>query len=171
MKSHFLSVMKLVFLCCCIILLLVLVEDSHSRSIYDYLPSNPFRVRSSSSADDNEATKSSLLRIDPSRIISTMIKKGGLVLDKSTRKDLLILDQVSSARSTYLDVYNKELEVRNWTVTPPNSKDASPSLRVGRIFIKWDSYLRPCVDIRVEDVDIMVDFSNLRLTQSNWCVH
>jgi hypothetical protein len=60
-----------------------------------------------------------------------MIKKGGLVLDKSTRKDLLILDQVSSARSTYLDVYNKELEVRNWTVTPPNSKDASPSLRVG----------------------------------------
>jgi hypothetical protein len=170
MKNYFLSVMKLVFLCYCILLLLlVLVQDSHSRSIYDYLPSNPFRAISSSA--DNEATKSSLLRINPSRIISTMIKKGGLVLDKSTRKDLLILDQVSSARSTYLDVYNKELEVRNWTVTPPNSKDASPSLRVGRIFIKWDSYLRPCVDIRVEDVDIMVDFSNLRLTQSNWCVH
>eukprot|EP00978_Attheya_sp_CCMP212_P025631 scaffold82814_cov52-Attheya_sp.AAC.3 len=128
------------------------------------------KKRSSSSAD-NEATKSSLLRIDPSRIISTMIKKGGLVLDKSTRKDLMILDQVSSARSTYLDVYNKELEVRNWTVTPPNSRDAVPSLRVGRIFIKWDSYLRPCVDIQIEDVDIMVEFSNLRLTQSNWCVH
>ena len=39
---------------------------------------------------------------------------------------------------------------------------------MGRLFLRWDSYRRPCIEIVVEDVDVLVDFVNLILSKTNW---
>ena len=39
------------------------------------------------------------------------------------------------------------------------------ALRVGRIYLTWDSYLKPCIDIEVEDADILIESVNLILNR------
>ena len=109
----------------------------------------------------------SMFKIDPGRLIPTMIKYGGLVLPKEVEDDLLVLDKVCSSDLTSLDVYNKELEVINFCVKLPGF-GRSPALRIGRVFMKWNSYLNPCIELEVDDVDVLIEFTNLILTESNW---
>lgn len=111
----------------------------------------------------------SLLKIDPGRILPYMIKYGGLVLPKETEEDLLILDKLCSCDLTSLDVINKELEVLNFTVCLPGyDRKDTPALKVKRLFLRWNSYLHPCIEVEVEDVEVLVEFTNLLLTNSNW---
>lgn len=111
----------------------------------------------------------SLLRIDPRKIISTMVKNAGLVLPSAIEQDLKVLDLVCRCETCFLDVLNRELEVRNFAVSPPRSAPGKEdALRVGKVHIKWDSYAKPCVEIEVDDVDVLVDFMNLVLTKNNW---
>jgi len=111
----------------------------------------------------------SLLKIDPGRILPYMIKYGGLVLPKETEEDLLTLDKVCSCDLTSLDIINKELEVLNFTVCLPGyDRKDTPALKVKRLFLRWNSYLHPCIEVEVEDVEVLVEFTNLLLTNSNW---
>jgi hypothetical protein len=59
----------------------------------------------------------------------------------------------------------KELLLYNFTISMPRGK---PSLRVGRVYVRWDSYVKPCIDIEVDDVDLLVEFLNVLLTKTNW---
>jgi len=49
-----------------------------------------------------------------------------------------------------------------------NPGDKVPALRVGRFYLSWDSYLKPCVEMELDDVDLLVEFWNLMLTRTNW---
>ena len=64
-----------------------------------------------------------------------------------------------------LNLIDRELIIRNFTVGLPGQGD---SLRVGRVDVRWDSYTKPCVDIEVDNVSVLVEFTNLALTRNNW---
>lgn len=117
--------------------------------------------------------KKSLLSVDPQNIIRLVCRHGGVVLPESIKKDLDVLASVCQCAETSLDLINKELVVTGFQVAMPmkNKKKANgekTALRVGRIYLTWDSYLKPCIDIEVEDVDILIEFVNLILSKNNW---
>jgi hypothetical protein len=117
------------------------------------------------------SSRRSLVRVNPQNIVHLMVKHGGLVLSASALKDLEALAVVCRCDKSYLDILRKELEVTNFTIRLPgggggDGRDAA--LRVGRLFLKWDSYLRPALEIVVEDIDVLVEFLNLVLTNTNW---
>jgi hypothetical protein len=115
----------------------------------------------------NEPSKkwSSFFTVDPSKILSVLINRGGLLIPKSVEKELLALANVLDVGDAKLNLIEKELILRNFTVGIPGNRE---SLHVGRVHVRWDSYIRPCVDIEVEDVGVLVEFTNLKLTESNW---
>lgn len=108
---------------------------------------------------------SSFFTVDPSKILSVLINRGGLLMPKSVEKELLALAKVLHVDEAKLNLIERELFLRNFTVGIPGSRE---SLRVGSVHVRWDSYISPCVDIEVEDVGVLVEFTNLKLTESNW---
>jgi len=88
-------------------------------------------------------------------------------LPSNVTAELKVIDLVCRCDSSYLDVWHRELEIINFTISNPNNT-AYSALRVGRLFLRWDSYRRPCVEIVVEDVDVLVEFVNLILSKTNW---
>ena len=110
---------------------------------------------------------SSMLDVDPSKIISLMIRHGGLLIPKSAEKDLEVLSKVCHADSVKVNVIQRKLIVENFTVHLPGKEDA---LKVGRVFLRWDSYRKPCIEIEVDDVAITLEFLNVMLTKNNWYV-
>lgn len=126
-----------------------------------------------SNAEDATATItskkwSSFFSVDPSKILSILVNRGGLLLPNSVEKELAALANVVNVDEASLNLVERALVVKNFTVSIPGS--SRESLRVGSVYITWDSYTRPCVDIQVEEVDTLVEFTNLMLTRSNWCV-
>jgi hypothetical protein len=111
---------------------------------------------------------SSMLEVDPSKIISLMMRHGGLLIPKSAEKDLEVFSKVCHADGVKLNVIERKLLVENFTVHLPGKEDA---LKVGRVFLRWDSYRKPCIEIEVDDVAITVEFLNVMLTKNNWYVH
>lgn len=110
---------------------------------------------------------SSLFQVDPNSIMTTIIKYGGLkLLPPSLEQDLKTLEKVCSSDLSSLDIIYKEMEFRNLTLSV--NKEKGVALKVGRLWLKWNSYHKPCLDIELEDVDIFVEFTNLMLTKTNW---
>ena len=127
---------------------------------------NPFQDWTKSDGDDKSGKKwSSMLSVDPSKIVSMMIKHGGLLLPDSSKKDLDVLAKVCHAEDVKLNVVERKLEITNFSVRLPEEEDA---LRIGRVYLRWDSYLRPCVEIEVDDVYVLVEFMNVLLSKNNW---
>lgn len=115
--------------------------------------------------------KKSLFSVDPQNIIRLVCRHGGVVLPESIKKDLDVIASVCQCAETSLDLINKELIVKGFQVAMPMKKKANgetTALRVGRIYLTWDSYLKPCIDIEVEDVDVLIEFVNLILSKNNW---
>jgi hypothetical protein len=110
---------------------------------------------------------SSMLDVDPSKIISLMTRYGGLLIPKSAEKDVEVFSKVCHAESVKLNVIQRKLLVENFTVRLPGKEDA---LKIGRLFLRWDSYRKPCIEIEVDDVAITVEFLNVMLTKNNWYV-
>jgi len=108
----------------------------------------------------------SLLKIDPNGIMSAITKYGKIILPESMDHDLKVLKTVCQCERSSIDVIHQELEIRNFTVSVPG--ETIPALHVGRLRLKWNSYIRPCLEIELEDVDIVVEFTNLLLTRTNW---
>jgi hypothetical protein len=103
---------------------------------------------------------SSWISIDPTETLSYLIKSG-LVLSPETRKELDRLALVTSVERAQFNALKRELILHN-VVLGPNA------LQIGRVQVKWDSYLQPSLEIAVSDVSILVEFTNLFLTHSNW---
>lgn len=108
---------------------------------------------------------SSMLTVSPSNIISTLIERGGLFIPKSIEQEIKILRSVIHCETSEMNLLDRHLILYNVTVGLP---DELTALRIGRVYIYWDSFLRPCMDIEVDDVDILVEFTNLMLTLNNW---
>lgn len=115
------------------------------------------------SASSSSSSWSSYMTVDPSTILSVLVKKAGFLMDPKIKQmaSLLHCDEAK------LNVAKKELIITNFTVSVPNSGNLE-SLKIGRIYVRWDSYSRPCLEIEVEDVDILVEFVNLLFTKNNW---
>jgi len=112
-------------------------------------------------------TKKSLFHVDPQNIIRLICKHGGVVLPESIKKDIDVISSVCECDETSLDLINKELVVKGFRVSNPHAGEKT-ALMVGRFSLSWDSYLKPCIDIEVEDVDILIEFINLILSKNNW---
>lgn len=95
-----------------------------------------------------------------------MIEHGGLVLPDSTRDDIVVLGELCHVKEVGLNVVERKLELRNFCVRLPNEDKAA--LHVERLYVEWDSYLKPCLKIKVENVKISLEFYNLLLTKNNW---
>jgi len=108
---------------------------------------------------------SSRLSIDPAKVLSTLIRKGGLLLPKAAEKDLGILKQVMHVEESELNLVERWLVLHDFRIALPDGKT---SLRIGRVFVRWDSYLKPCIDVEVDRVHVLVEFTNLMLTRNNW---
>ncbi|KAL3905548.1 MAG: hypothetical protein SGILL_009633, partial [Bacillariaceae sp.] len=112
----------------------------------------------------NEGNKwSSYTTVDPSKIIAYMVHHGGLVLPKSAKEDVKVFGKVCHADEVLLNVLQKKIQVRNFVLH--DEKDVA--LRIGRMYLEWNSYRKPCLSIEVDDVDILVEFLNIILTKSN----
>jgi hypothetical protein len=106
-----------------------------------------------------------MLTVDPAKILTTLVKRGGLLIPKSIEKDIDALKKVMHVEQAELNIVEKKLILYNFTITVKGRKNA---IRVGRVFVHWDSYTKPCIDIEVDDVEVLVEFTNLMLTQNNW---
>ena len=129
--------------------------------------------RTSAGNDMNSTTKSSSLSsswstVDPSKIIALMIKHGGLVLpnNRKMKQDLDLLSKVCHASKVELNMIEQKLVVYNFTVDLPTHETSA--IRIKRLDITWDSYLKPCLEIEINDVDIVLEFFNVFLTNHNW---
>lgn len=117
----------------------------------------------------SESSWSNFLTIDPSNILKIMIQRGGLILPKSIQEELLAVAKVCHVDQVQWNAVQKRLMMTNFTVTAPGMQ--TPSLRVGRLFVSWESYTKPCLNIEVDDVDVLLEFTNLLLTKNNWYVN
>jgi len=127
----------------------------------------------SSSSSSSTAAATSLLRIDPQKIVSMICKYGGIILPKTIERDLKLLESTCQCDETSLDLINRELKVSNLTIAMPpddlkDTRRQRPAVRVERVYIRWDSYIKPCFEIEVDNVDVLVEFVNLILTRNNW---
>jgi hypothetical protein len=103
--------------------------------------------------------------VDPTMIISILVSRGGLLVPDSVQEEILQLQKVIGVEKAQLNVVEKQVILYNLTVALEGQEDA---IRVGRVFVHWDSYSKPCLDVEVDDVHILVDFTNLLLTRNNW---
>jgi hypothetical protein len=110
---------------------------------------------------------SSMLTVDPSNIVSLMIKHGGLLVSKSIDADLKLISKFCHTGECQVNVVEKQLLIRDFSVRLPGSA-GHEALRIGRIALRWNSYLKPCVEVEVDDVDVLVEFLNVLLTRNNW---
>ena len=115
-------------------------------------------------ASSSSRSWSSYITVDASNILSVLVDKAGFFLDPQLRN----LRQFVHCDEAKLNVARKELLISNFTVSLPSSTRSQDSLKIGRIQVTWDSYSRPCLDIEVENVDILVEFVNLLFSRNNW---
>jgi len=122
---------------------------------------------------------SKLTIVDPSKILISMITNGGLFLPREIEQELNDLAQICHVDEAKLDIINRRLVLYNFTVSLPKlmktstfqqqqSSESNPPLTIGRVDLRWDSYINPCLFLQVENVSIVVEFTNILLTQNNW---
>lgn len=93
--------------------------------------------------------------------------KNGWILSKSVEQDIQIILSVSNADVIYFNWFNREIEVFNFTLHNPNSTNTT-LLRMGYFHVTWNSYLWPSFQIQVQNLDILLEFTNIFLTDTNW---
>mmetsp|Transcript_31005 Transcript_31005/g.74899 ORF Transcript_31005/g.74899 Transcript_31005/m.74899 type:complete len:394 (+) Transcript_31005:22-1203(+) len=120
----------------------------------------------SQSTSSNDRRWSSMLDVDPSKIISLMVKHGGLLLPAHIEKDLKIFSQLCHAGNVKLNIVQKKLLVENFSVQIPG--ESNKALTVGRLFLTWESYRRPLLELELDNVTITIEFLNVMLTKTNW---
>ena len=106
-----------------------------------------------------------MLDVDPSKIVSLMMKHGGLLMPESSKNDIEILAKVCHADKVKLNIVERKLQIKNFVVQLPG-EDAA--LRIGRLDLHWDSYLKPCIEVEMADLFVLVEFFNIILTKNNW---
>jgi len=108
----------------------------------------------------------SMLAVDPTMVLSILVQRGGLLIPDALERDVRALRRVIRAEEASLNIVEKHLILYNLQIAMKGRKNA---LRIGRVFVHWDSYTMPCiVDIEVDQVDLLFEFTNLLLTRNNW---
>jgi hypothetical protein len=113
----------------------------------------------------NHKNLASLFTVDPSAILSTLAKAGGVFIPKSSQKDIEILRDCLHCERAEINVIEKTMILYNFTI---GLKGEPAALRVGRTYVHFDSYIAPTIYVEVDDVDLLVEFHNMILTKSNW---
>jgi hypothetical protein len=175
---------------CQLLILFSIISVSATKSGNDNPQSwNPYSTafRHSSPSQDRQKNKNqkhsfTTFKIDPKSLINRLCKYGGIILPKNLESDLNIFANTCQCDEISLDLINRKLEVLNFTVSLPDTAirntvtttksihNKDPALHVKRLTVHWDSYLKPCLVIEVEDVDILVEFVNIIFTRNNWYV-
>jgi hypothetical protein len=117
------------------------------------------------SQKNNHKNWASLFTVDPSAILSTLAKAGGVFIPKSSQKDIEILRDCLHCERAEINVIEKTMILYNFTI---GLKGEPAALRVGRTYVHFDSYIAPTIYVEVDDVDLLVEFHNMILTKSNW---
>lgn len=135
---------------------------------------------SSSNSNADQQKWSSLLTVNPKHILRILTMKGGLLIPKDSEQHVERMRQVMDVKKAQLNIVERELILYNFTLSLPpnananqnqqqtNSNSSSNLLRIGKVRIRWDAYTEPCLDIEVDQVDVLVEFRNLILSKSNW---
>ena len=105
-----------------------------------------------------------MLSIDPTEILSALLGEG-LWIPHDAAHDLKVLRKVLRVEKAELNLVERHLILHHFSVGLEGQPDA---LRIRNVYIQWDSYLRPCLDVMIDGVDILVEFANLLLTRNNW---
>ena len=150
-----------------LLLTLVLLISSFvvvDTSIFPWKSNN--KKTYSTNDDVTAASWRSMLTVDPSNIVNLMVKHGGLVVSKSIDQDIKLLSEVCHAQEVQLNVMERKLVIHNFSIRFPSAEN--DALKIGKVLLMWDSYRKPCVEIQVDDVEVLVEFFNLILTKSNW---
>jgi hypothetical protein len=113
----------------------------------------------------NRKNWASMFTVDPSAILSTLAKAGGIFIPKSNQKDIEILRDCLHCERAEINVVEKTMILYNFTI---GLKGEPAALRVGRTYVHFDSYTKPTIYVEVDDVDLLVEFQNMILTKSNW---
>ena len=108
-----------------------------------------------------------MIDVDPAKIISILRKPGGLLMPESCQEGFAVLAKVCRAERVRLNVMERELEVTDFVAQLPGQEEA---LRIGRVHLHWDSYLKPCLELKVDDVSVLIEFFNILLSDTNWYV-
>ncbi len=157
-----------------VVLLYIFIVNEVDASIFGR---DPWQWSSKADANVNQQAqhaKKSLFEVDPKSIVRLICSYGGILLPKDVERDLNIISSVCDCDVASLDLFHKKLLLKNFTVSMPSTgfssstRDEYPALRVGQIVIRWDSYLKPCLDIEVDDADILIEFVNIILSRNNW---
>jgi hypothetical protein len=155
-----------------VLLAMLQIDRSHAESPSRPLPSfrkwfalQPSETNTPVFGKKIKRKWSSMLSIDPTKILSTLIDAGGLLIPHSAESEIHALKKMLRVDKAELNVVEKRLILYNFTVGIKGEPDA---LRIGRVCVQWDSYINPCLDIEVSDIDIFVEFTNFILTRSNW---
>jgi len=153
---------------CVLLMLFLQLSGSPYVRLAEASPNFPWHQKADLATPKNKERKwkwTSMLTVDPAKILSILVRKGGLFIPKYVEKDLDVLRTVCACEKAELNVVERQMILYNFTIGLPNRKSA---LRVGRVYVYWDSYIKPCIDIEVDEVDILVEFTNLMLTKNNW---
>ena len=128
-------------------------------------PFGLFGGRNSSPKDFSSESSSSWLTVDPSKILSTLTNRGGLFIPQTLDNDVKIMKRALHCEKSQLDLLSRNMLLRNFTI---GLSGQPPLLRVGKVWVHWNSYTDPLLTIEVGDVDVSMEFTNLMLTKTNW---
>ena len=151
----------------CSFILLWIIPLVNLECIFAYSKWGFSKFFGTTTADSSKPKEkwSSMLTVDPSRLIGLMVNHGGLILPAYVKKDMETLSMLCHAEEVKLNVYEKQLLVRKFAVRLPDSEDA---LRIDKILVCWDSYRHPCIEVEVDDVYVLIEFFDLLLIKNNW---
>jgi hypothetical protein len=110
---------------------------------------------------------SSFVTVNPTKLVSYLVNHGGLVLPKSTKEEIKVFGKVCHVDEILLNVMQRRLQVRNFTIHAEGDQE-DVALRIGRLYVEWSSYRKPCLAVEVDDVDVLVEFLNIVLSRNNW---
>ena len=108
---------------------------------------------------------SAMFTVDPSAILSSLLKAGGIFIPDSSRKDIDILRECLHCQHAEMNLVERTLILYNLTV---GLQGEPAAMQVGRTYVYWDSYSKPTLFVEVDDVFLTVEFYNVLLTKSNW---
>ena len=110
---------------------------------------------------------------NPQQILQQFLlqyNKNGWIVSKSVEHDIHIILSVSDADVIYFDWFKREIEMFNFTLHNPNRTNTT-LLTMEYFHVTWDSYLWPSFQIQVQNLDILLEFTNIFLTETNWYVN
>lgn len=140
-------------------------SDAYSKYHRSSSSSSSSSLKDAARSSQTQNKWTSMWTVDPTMILSILVSRGALLIPESVQEEIYGLQKIIRVEQAKLNVVEKQVILYNLTVALEGHEDA---IRIGRVFVHWDSYSKPCLDVEVDDVHLLVDFTNLMLTRNNW---